>query len=515
MRSLSMPKIGLSRKPDDAMAGSPYQFESSHSRESSGASTSSTPLTPTFSNRSHGLWQNSNSSFGTTPESPVNLTKSPLHDLPEDPEEREDGSFDIVRQQQDPEYQDDDEPLCICDTPFCVHQSGHGSRSSVVSPNPEWLPGDDYDLSAQHSLNIPPQKERSSDSLASRMSRRFPSISKRWKEQPAKPTTMPSVRSAPASRAPSLRLSGVKHAFGTHSESRTPPFTPVESVYRESSSTRTSRIPSAPIDIQAVEVEDPISHRDYASTPLLPPMVESTLESHRSQVHSPLQSPTIAEGDGTFTPRMTPSLAGMPTPPLSTKASIASFRRFGPEQCASTSDIPTMPLSDDNDPWAARLGHANFHITPEPYFPDHCDTASCKRLLDDWEAARMDYMRQATPISEHYGPTSRTFKLAERKWAEIEAVWRANHELANAQAGVSSRSPVYQSLAEAAPLPKMPSLNDAQQSAKFPKIDDSEIVGPMVQYARIQRQPSRRPSFLRLFTDPASLLGRSAFSVRR
>lgn len=114
MRSLSMPKIGLSRKPDDAMPGSPYQFESSHSRESSGASTSSTPLTPTFSNRSHGQWQNSNSSFGTTPESPVNLTKSPLHDLPEDPEEREDGSFDILRQQQDSEYQDDDEPLCIC-----------------------------------------------------------------------------------------------------------------------------------------------------------------------------------------------------------------------------------------------------------------------------------------------------------------------------------------------------------------------------------------------------------------
>jgi hypothetical protein len=243
--------------------------------------------------------------------------------------------------------------------------------------------------------------------------------------------------------------------------------------------------------------------------------MESNMESRRSQVHSPLQSPTIAESDGTFTPRMTPNLAGMPTPPLSTKASIASFRRLGADQCASTSDIPTMPLSDDNDPWAARLGHANFHITPEPYFPDHCDVASCKRLLDDWEAARMDYMRQATPISEHYGPTSRTFKLTERKWAEIDAMWRANHELANVQAGGSARSPVYRSLAETAPLPKMPALNDAQKSGQFPKIDDSEIVGPMVQYARIQRQPSRRPSFLRLFTDPASLLGRSAFSMRR
>jgi hypothetical protein len=119
-----MPKIGSSKKQDDVMAGfgSPYQFESSHSRESSGASTSSTPVTPTFSNRSQGLWQNSNSSFGTTPESPVNLTKSPLHDLLEDPEEREDCSFDILREDQDSEHQRNDDPLCICML-FCSFSS--------------------------------------------------------------------------------------------------------------------------------------------------------------------------------------------------------------------------------------------------------------------------------------------------------------------------------------------------------------------------------------------------------
>ena len=102
--------------PDNAMSGpvSPFQFETSHSRESSGASTSSTPITPTFSNRSHGLWQNSNSSFGTTPESPVNLTKSPLHDLLEDPEERDDGSFGHPVERQDTEDQPNDGPLCIC-----------------------------------------------------------------------------------------------------------------------------------------------------------------------------------------------------------------------------------------------------------------------------------------------------------------------------------------------------------------------------------------------------------------
>lgn len=98
-------------------AGSPYQFATSHSRESSGASTSSTPVTPTFSNRSHGLWHQSNSSFGTTPESPVNLTKSPLHDLPEDPEERDDGSFDISREDGGSlDFGTEDGPLCICKT---------------------------------------------------------------------------------------------------------------------------------------------------------------------------------------------------------------------------------------------------------------------------------------------------------------------------------------------------------------------------------------------------------------
>ena len=310
----------------------------------------------------------------------------------------------------------------------------------------------------------------------------------------------------------------MKHSFSNHSDSRTPPFTPVDANHHGSNSARASTVLPAPIDVPGRDVEDPVAERELASTPLLPPMMESNGGVQRNKVHSPLQSPTIADaGDGTFahTLKSTPNLPYIPTPPLSTKASIASFHRSGSDPSGLALDIPPMPLSDDNDPWAARLGHANFHITPEPYFPDHCNAKSCKQLLDDWEAARMDYMRQAAPISEHYGPTSRTFKLTERKWAEIDAVWRANHELATARTSGPSESPVYHPLAETAPLPKMPTLNDPEQPSKFPKIDDSDIVGPMVQYARVQRQPSRKPSFLRLFTDPASLLGRSAFSVRR
>lgn len=113
MRSFSFPKLGSSKRQDENMAvsGSPYHFAPTHSRESSGASSASSPSTPTFSNRSHNLWHSSNSSLATTPDSPVNVTKSPLHDLVEDPEEREDGSFDIIREA---EAMQDEEPLCIC-----------------------------------------------------------------------------------------------------------------------------------------------------------------------------------------------------------------------------------------------------------------------------------------------------------------------------------------------------------------------------------------------------------------
>lgn len=118
MRSFSFPKLGSSKRQDDNMStsGSPYYFAPTHSRESSGASSSSTPATPTFSNRSHNQWHSSTSSLGTTPDSPVNVAKSPLHDLVEDPEEREEGSFDIIR---DAEARQDEEPLCICKLHLC------------------------------------------------------------------------------------------------------------------------------------------------------------------------------------------------------------------------------------------------------------------------------------------------------------------------------------------------------------------------------------------------------------
>lgn len=175
-----------------------------------------------------------------------------------------------------------------------------------------------------------------------------------------------------------------------------------------------------------------------------------------------------------------------------------------------SSEIPPLSIVErETDPWAIKLGHANFHIKPEPYLPEVCDAQSCKQLLDDWETARVEYMRQAVHISEHYGVTSQTYKLTEQKWAEIDAVWRANHEIANAEAQVSADNTFYQPLAETQAVSKMPSLEDPKQPSKFPKVEEADIVGPMVQYAKIQhrRTPSKKPSFLKIFTDPTSLFG--------
>jgi hypothetical protein len=110
-------------------------------------------------------------------------------------------------------------------------------------------------------------------------------------------------------------------------------------------------------------------------------------------------------------------------------------------------------------------------------------------------------MRQAARTSEHYGATSDIYKFTEQKWAEIDAEWRANHERASAEAQANGGSLPFQPLAETQPIAKLPSLQDPQRPSKFPAV--SEIVGPMVSYAKInhERPRSKKPSFLKIFTN--------------
>lgn len=237
-------------------------------------------------------------------------------------------------------------------------------------------------------------------------------------------------------------------------------------------------------------------------------MMDKQFHDSVEEVQSPLPSPTVAQwnlSDSVLEQRS--SLAqspGMPTPPLSTKNSIASIprRRSG----HPTAEIPPLSISGDYDPWADKLGHANFHIQPEPYTPEVCDSQSCRKLLDDWESARRQYMRQAAGISQNYGPTSQTYHFAQEKWTQIDARWRSIHEWANAEAEASGDSPLFQSLAHTQAVPEMPTLDVNDPQSKFPAMREDEMVGPMVQYAKPQRRPSKRPNLLRIFTDPGSVL---------
>lgn len=526
MRSLSFPRRSAPKPQDiDAdMIDSPYYMSPSpshsHSRDSSAESMTSSPVTPTFSTRGHGRFPSSTSSLVTSPDSPVAAPKSTLDDLVEEPAERDDRASIV----------DADEELCICDTPLCAHrQSTTPQSSNTQLPTPEWTPGDDYFSDSDCQLSGEPVTKRrrsgeasSMDSFAHRLSRRFPSFRKRF-PGPAPPTTTlstASLRSAPHSRSASLRLkstrslvtSGVYDSRNT----TTPPFSPVSAHANDRSaspprSRADSRATSQPRDIGlAATDEEPIDRQELSSTPLLPPTMTNYFSDSSEAMQSPLQSPTVAApsiaASIANTPAGTPVIPGFSTPPLSTRASIASLNKPRSNHALQpSSEIPPLVIAEESDPWAIKLGHANFHIIPEPYLPDVCDSQSCSRLRDDWEAARVQYMRQAARTSEHYGPTSEIHKLTQQKWAEIDAEWRSNLEKASAEAQANGGGNMpFQPLAETQPISKLPSLQDPQRPSKFPAV--SEIVGPMVSYAKIEhdRPQSKKPSFLKIFTNFAA-----------
>jgi hypothetical protein len=177
--------------------------------------------------------------------------------------------------------------------------------------------------------------------------------------------------------------------------------------------------------------------------------------------------------------------------------------------------LPFSHTDEETDIWAIRLGHANFTIEPEPYYPPQCTGQACQRLLEGWETARVEYMRVIARVSEHYGPSSPTYRLTEEKWAEIDKKWHTNFDRANAEAEANGETPVTQCLAETQPLSKMPSLKDPNQPTKFLDVDEANIVGPMVQYVKIQQPSPKRTGFFNLLKDPSSIISRSVFTSKR
>lgn len=155
-----------------------------------------------------------------------------------------------------------------------------------------------------------------------------------------------------------------------------------------------------------------------------------------------------------------------------------------------TGEIPPLPLLDDiYDPWAVKLGHANFSIHPEPYTPEEMTLDSYTEFRNNWDPARTNYAKQIARTAEHYGPTSKVYRLTEEKWTTIDDQWKRQHNIMRkAMAPLLARlsdgdSEMQESTASSAVLEKpltkvvLPVIDD--KSGKFPELGDMEIIGPM------------------------------------
>lgn len=227
------------------------------------------------------------------------------------------------------------------------------------------------------------------------------------------------------------------------------------------------------------------------TTPLLPP-VFTELAKEEGPVHSPLQSPSIAP-----TQTFKPSIDGLPTsslpsPPLSTKPSLVSIRqrsRANTGTAPPLAEIPPLQMLDEHkDLWASRLGHADFSIHPEPYLPGVVDLGSYTEFRANWDQARTNYAKHLARTIEHYGSTSKVFRLTEDKWNSVDQTWK-NHDgaftrmLAPVLAKIRENDTNMNDPPSGAVLEKpvtriiVPAIDD--KSGKFPELGDGEIVGPM------------------------------------
>jgi hypothetical protein len=360
--------------------------------------------------------------------------------------------------------------------------------------------GDEHDAVPSRAL----KRQKSSDSplntfsFSAKLGERFPSFTKRWKERkPGKLVTGLGIQSVQSSRPPSSRSSSLtsSHFQGFDQNDETPA-TPAMSCAGDMST------PVSPTDIPRPVESEPVDRKTFASTPLLPPMMASQV-AEEEETQSPLQSPSTADPDKTLSmvsiasPVSTPQLrgfSGLSLPSLSTKPSISSFHRMRTSTMTSTmpspsiTDVPPLFIADPMDEWSIKLGHANFTISPEPYVPEVFNFQTCRQLFADWELARANYFRHKHRTIEHYGGNSKTFKLTEQKWAEIDAQWRRNKEYTTSQAGYRSTDSIPITPTEPATLTMVPTLNDPRCPGKFPKLGDQDIVGQMVQVAPLPQQ---------------------------
>jgi hypothetical protein len=359
--------------------------------------------------------------------------------------------------------------------------------------------------------------------LASRFGTRFPSFSRKWrlrKGASCASITADLQQENAISRDASSRSSSISNSARQVLEKafdpQLPP-TPTRSILDTTEETSSA----ITIDIEKANHDNGEREEGFATTPLLPPlMMDASANTKQVSMQSPLQSPSVAESSDPFSGNVTPidtvttpQIPGMPSPPLSTKPSISSFHRNTiinrPGHLVPSSEIPPILIADPNDIWANSLGHANFTIYPEPYVPASFDLEACRQLRANWDLARCNYTKHLVRTGEHYGVTSKTYKLTEEKWASIDAIWRKNNETTIGRT-VDSGSDAFATLKHTTfgdannsnVMTKIPSLNDPRSEGKFPQLGDEDIVGPMEQVAaQFQRTPSKKAKFFKFFAE--------------
>lgn len=418
----------------------------------------------------------------------------------------------------------------------CMHVDEPAAQSELYLPRMRPL---DYDLTdgffsdGEIDPNHRFKKRRAGESpfagMATRLGTRFPSFSRKWRERKGSNSTsvlLDAQRQGTASRAASSRSSSLSDSIrrgmgGEKSEPQMPP-TPTKSVFDDETE---ERMNTSGIDIEKANTRSSDHEEGLSSTPLLPPLMNDASGSKHVSLQSPLQSPSIADCGDAFAGNNNPmdilmiqQTHGVPSPPLSTKPSISSFHRVNmsrPGQLVPGSEMPPILIADANDEWANELGHANFTIVPEPYLPIIFDVNACRELRANWDLARCNYTKHLVRTGEHYGATSKTYKLTEEKWAQIDSEWRKNNDT-TIQNTVDNGGDVLSTLrhntigdpSQSNIMTKIPSLNDPRSGGKFPQLGDEDIIGPMeVVAAQLNRVPSKKAKILKFFAEkfPAGL----------
>ena len=372
------------------------------------------------------------------------------------------------------------------------------------------------------------------DGLTSRFGSRMPSLTRKWRSRKASPaTSIPDRSQEPSlSRAGSVRTTRSRAPSWTGSTvdvvdtrgTQLPP-TPTKSAHDES--LEESHLSTMDDVEEGNAIEGEVVDREAKpSTPLLPPIMTQIKD---VPFQSPLHSPGVADPEASSvvnSPLPTPRMVGLPSPPLSSKPSISSFQcQRGLAQVSPSSEIPPMFIGIPNDVWADQLGHANFTIEPVPYKPEPSTLAAHKQLRVDWDAARQKYLNHLDRTGEHYGTTSKIYRLTENKWAEIDAEWKHNADMCLSGAAETTETTMSLSQSDLVPEPvkspkvKIPSLNGPKSEGKFPTLGEQGIVGPMEQVPSMiqpQQRRKRKLAFFRwvqgVWPTSSTVFGRSVSS---